>query len=275
MKVTSEFIPNVNFELIPIKNLVSNQEYQRCLSHTHIKRMTENFDIYQINPVKISRRDGQNLVMNGQHTIETIAAISDSRETPVWCMVYDDLDYIHEAKIFASQQEYTKSLSAYEIFNAKIEADSDEQIIIKSIVEENGLKIVSTRCSCGLCAVNTLEEIFRNIGFHGLDRTLKLIVGAWEGENSSLSSNMFNGVALLISTYGDSLKNDAFIQRVGTVSAREIARIAKERRNGSLGYAEVILSIYNKKTKAGLMLSSIYSTEKQMRDNEQGINITA
>ena len=43
----SVFIPNVKFELIPIKNLVSNQDYQRNLSTSHIRRTAESFDIYQ------------------------------------------------------------------------------------------------------------------------------------------------------------------------------------------------------------------------------------
>lgn len=33
----SMFVPNVTFEQIPIKNLVSNQEYQRNLSQTHMR----------------------------------------------------------------------------------------------------------------------------------------------------------------------------------------------------------------------------------------------
>ena len=69
----SMYVPNVHFEQIPIKNLVSNQDYQRSLSHTHIARAAENFDLYQINPVKVSRRDGINYVFNGQHTIEIVA----------------------------------------------------------------------------------------------------------------------------------------------------------------------------------------------------------
>ena len=32
----SEFVPNVHFEQIPIKDLVSNQDYQRNLSLGHI-----------------------------------------------------------------------------------------------------------------------------------------------------------------------------------------------------------------------------------------------
>lgn len=131
----SAFVPNVHFEQIPIKNLVSNQEYQRNLSRSHINRAAENFDLYQINPVKVSRRNGINYVFNGQHTIEIVALVSGSRETPVWCMVYDDLDYSHEADIFANQMKFVKPLIPYEIFMANIEAGNDKQLMIRDLVE--------------------------------------------------------------------------------------------------------------------------------------------
>ena len=103
-----QYVPKVHFEQIPIRNLVSNQEYQRNLSQNHVQRAAANFDLYQINPVKVSRRNGINYVFNGQHTIEIVALVSGSRETPVWCMVYDDLVYEHEADIFANQMKYVK-----------------------------------------------------------------------------------------------------------------------------------------------------------------------
>ena len=65
MEDLNQFVPNVHFEKIPIKNLVSNQKYQRNLSQSHIARAAANFDLYQINPVKVSRRDGINYVFNG------------------------------------------------------------------------------------------------------------------------------------------------------------------------------------------------------------------
>ena len=55
-----QYVPNVHFEQIPIKNLVSNQEYQRNISIHHVERAAANFDMYQINPVKVSRREGIN-----------------------------------------------------------------------------------------------------------------------------------------------------------------------------------------------------------------------
>lgn len=76
MEDLNQFVPDVRFEKIPIRNLVSNQEYQRNLSQKHIRRTVANFDLLQINPVKVSRRDGINYVFNGQHTIEIVAAVA-------------------------------------------------------------------------------------------------------------------------------------------------------------------------------------------------------
>ena len=59
------YVPNVHFELIPIKDLVSNQDYQRNISMQHVEKAAAHFDICQINPVKVSRRDGMNYVFNG------------------------------------------------------------------------------------------------------------------------------------------------------------------------------------------------------------------
>jgi hypothetical protein len=260
------YVPNVYFEQIPIKSLVSNQNYQRNLSPKHISRTVANFDLHQVNPVKVSRRDGQNFVFNGQHTIEIIAAVSGSRETPVWCMVYDDLEYTHEADIFANQQIYVKPLSAYEIFIANLEADSDTQIVIKSLVESCGLKITSTHCLGGICAVSCLEQIFKRLGFQVLDRALKLIVKTWEGDMLSLSANMLKGISYLLAAYGESIKDDVFATRVGSVSAREVMRTAKDRREGSLGYAETMLSFYNKKTKAGLQVQRLHDFVKHWQN---------
>lgn len=137
----SEFVPNVHFEKIPIKNLVSNQDYQRNLSQARIEKTAENFDLFQINPVKVSRRDGINYVFNGQHTIEIVALASGSRETPVWCMIYDDLCYEHEADIFANQMKFAKNLAPYEIFVANLEAQNQDQLMIKDLVESYSLVV--------------------------------------------------------------------------------------------------------------------------------------
>ncbi len=261
MEDLSLFVPKVHFEQIPIKNLVSNQEYQRDLSASHIRKTAENFDLYQINPVKVSRRSGVNYVFNGQHTIEIVATVSGSRETPVWCMIYDELDYVQEADIFANQQKYIRPLLPYEIFMANVEAGNDDQLMIKCLVESYGLSITSDKVPGGICAVATLVYIYQKYGFHVLDRTLRLCIGTWEGDANSLSANMLRGIAHLIVAFGENLKDDLFKAKVGIFSAREIGRTAKERKAGSLGYAEAMLIAYNKRMKAALKWSKLYTNK--------------
>lgn len=253
-----EFIPKVHFELVPIKDLVSNQEYQRNLSMIHVRKAVENFDLNQINPIKVSRRNGINYVFNGQHTAEIIAMASGSRDTPVWCMIYDDLEYTEEADIFANQMKNVKALQPIEIFKANCEAGNGKELMIKGLVESYNLKIAANSNPGTVSAVSALEKLYDKYGYDVLDRVLKLIIITWEGEAKSFSANMLNGVARLVITYGSKLKEDVFKEKLSEISIKEISKTAKDRRAGSLGYAEAMLIFYNKKMRAGLPWNALY-----------------
>ena len=262
MSDLTEYVPNVHFEQIPIKNLVSNQEYQRNLSMKHVEKAAANFDLYQINPVKVSRRDGINYVFNGQHTIEIVALVSGSRDTPVWCMVYDDLSYQHEADIFANQMKFVKPLSPYEMFMANVEAGSDKQIIIKELIESYGLEIASAQGLGRIVAVSAIERIYDKYGYHVLSRALRLCIGAWEGDAGSFSANILTAIARLAATFEDELDDATFIDKLGAVSLKALARTAKERRSGSMGFAEAMVLVYNGKRKnawSRLSMAKLYS----------------
>lgn len=264
MQEHNPYVPNVHFEQIPIKNLVSNQEYQRNVSQSHVENAAAHFDLYQINPVKVSRRGGVNYVFNGQHTIEIVALASGSRETPVWCMIYDDLCYEHEADIFANQMKFAKNLAPYEIFVANLEAQNQDQLMIKDLVESYGMKIASKRAPGHICAVSTLEAIYTKYGYQILNRVLRLIIGTWEGDSNSFSANIMNAVAKLCVVFKDQLNDEVFSEKLGAVSIKQLTRTAKERRPGSMGFAEAMVIEYNgkKKTTAGkLFLNKLYARD--------------
>lgn len=256
------FVPNVRFELIPIKELVSSQDYQRTLSIAHIRRAVENFDLYQINPVKVSRRNGINYVFNGQHTIEIVAAASGSRDTPVWCMVYEDLTYVHEANVFADQQKFVKPLKPMETFIAHIEAKDKKYLMIQDLVHSYHLEINSTRQNGTIAAVGALEYIFDKYGYHVLDKTLRLCVGTWEGEQNSFAANILKGIARMVYAYGDLLREDIFKDRIGLLSVKQLTRTAKERRPGALGFSEAMVIQYNKRCKYRLSLLKLTSRNR-------------
>ena len=256
-----DFVPNVRFELIPIKDLVSNQEYQRNISMLHVKKAVADFDLNQINPIKVSRRNGINYVFNGQHTAEIVAEASGSRDTPVWCMIYSDLEYAEEADIFANQMKNVKPLSPLEIFNANCEAGNNTELMIRGLVESYDLHVATSSTPNSIVAVGALESIYAKYGYEMLDRVIGLIVMTWEGEMKSFSANIMNGVARLLYAYGDNLKDETFKEKLGEVSIKEITKTARERRAGSLGYAEAMLLIYNKKLKNPLQWNILLSSK--------------
>ena len=268
----TQFVPNVHFELVPIKNLVSNQEYQRSLSPTHVERAAAEFDIYQINPVKVSRRNGINYVFNGQHTIEIVASVSGSRDTPVWCMIYDELSYEREADIFANQMRFVKRLQPCEIFKANLEAENHDQMMVYSLLNSYHLTVGQKRRPGVICAISTVEAIYQKYGRAVLDRVLRLIVGTWEGDVNSFSANILNAVAKLVVTYQDSLDDELFMDRIGSISVKQVTRMAKDRRPGSMGFAEAMLIEYNGKRKnpAGkLLLSKLRARDPAQLDSTE------
>lgn len=271
MEDFSQYVPNVHFEKIPIKNLVSNQDYQRNLSLSHVEKTAENFDLYQINPVKVSRRDGINYVFDGQHTIMIVYSVSGSKETPVWCMVYDDLSYEHEADIFANQMKYTKKLQPIEIFEANIEAGNHDQQMIKDLVESYGMTIGVKKAPGVISAVSTLENIYFKFGIHVLRRVLRLCIGTWEGDINSFTGNIMNGIAKLIVTYKEALDDELFKEKLGAISPKLLTRTAHDRRPGSMGFAEAMVIFYNGKKKnpaSRLPMNKLYARDSHIFDVE-------
>ena len=165
-------------------------------------------------------------------------------------MIYDDLSYSHEADIFANQMKFVKALQPYEVFMANIEAQNQDQLMIKDLVESFGLEIGTKRAPGIICAVSSLESIYHKYGIHVLSHVLRLIIGAWEGDINSFSANVLNAVAKMVVVYKNQLNDEVFTEKCGAVSIKSLARIGKERRPGSMGFAEALVIEYNGKKKS-------------------------
>ncbi len=83
-----------------------------------------------------------------------------------------------------------------------------------------------------------------------------------KGEQKSFSTNMMNGVARLIYAYGAELKDNIFKEKLSEISIKEICKVAKERRAGSLGYAEAMLIFYSKRMKNAPHWKKLYESKK-------------
>lgn len=59
---------------------VPTELYQRKLDHDRANRIAENFDPRLLNDPKVSERDGHFYVFDGQHTIEALRILNNSKE---------------------------------------------------------------------------------------------------------------------------------------------------------------------------------------------------
>ena len=60
-----------------------------------------------------------------------------------------------------------------------------------------------------------------------------------------------------------------FAEKVGRCSVKEISRNAKERRPGSLGFAEALLLAYNKKCRIQLKMELLYTHKTPQKKTEE------
>ena len=92
-----------------------------------------------------------------------------------------------------------------------------------------------------------------------------------EGEPNSLSANMLNGVSRLVVAYGDQIKDTVFKERLSRVSIKTLSQTAKDRRVGSLGYAEAILIFYNKRSKVHLTWDKLYAKKIPRKNKSEDL----
>lgn len=121
------------------------------------------------------------------------------------------------------------------------------------------MRVRETRLSAKFTQEMLAETICDKHGFHVLDHVLRLLIGTWDGEPNSLSANMLNSVARLVAAYGDQIKDTIFKERLSRLSIKTLSQTAKDRRVGSLGYAEAILIFYNKRSKVHLTWDRLYT----------------
>lgn len=67
-------------------------------------------------------------------------------------------------------------------------------------------------------------------------------------------------------TYGDSLDDEMFKERIGAIPLKQLLRNAKDRRRGTMGVAEVLVIEYNGKKKnpyTRLQLNKLYTKDAE------------
>ena len=96
-----------------------------------------------------------------------------------------------------------------------------------------------------------------------------------------MSGLLLKAIAIMIMVYKDDMRDDLFKEKVGAISPKDVARLARERGGGTLAVVEVLLTEYNKRMKGNTLPRRRLNTlrdaglnDSQSSDNEDELEQT-
>jgi hypothetical protein len=195
---------------------VTTAPYQRQTNTKQIMRIVNNFSEAKLGMPVVSERGGQFYIIDGNHRV---AALRRLGYTETWFIVLSGMTYEEEADYFRKQNENTRQLSLYTRFKAALEAGDAVSVKINSIVEQNGFEVGTvSRFFNTITAIYALNTVYDMYGADNLDRTLKVIRAAWEGNTTAKNRELIVGVSEFLHRFDV----DDFPERIGRVSFNAI-----------------------------------------------------
>ncbi len=238
-------------------------DYQRPVNELKIDRIIRKFNPHLVNPLKVSYRDGQYWVYDGQHTLESHRKMKHGNNFMLACIVHHGLTYEEEARLFALQNgEATKVGASYKV-KALEEAKDEKTIAFLTATRESGFDIIPgkrVRRNGYISAVAKAEECYKKLGDCEYRHMLTLLKNTWGGEKWSVENTILAGLCLLMRTYGDDLDDDRFMKKMAGVRSIDIDRTAGKYYELSMPfrYAMALAVLYNKNgAKGTLKLSKL------------------
>ena len=232
--------------------------YQRPVNELKIDKIIRNFNPHLVNPLKVSYRDGQYWVYDGQHTLESHRKMKGNNDFMMACIVRHGLTYEEEARLFALQNGEATKVGASDQVKALEEAKDENTIAFLTATRESGFDIIpGKRVSRNgyIGAVAKAKECYKKLGDYEYRHMLTLLKNTWGGEKWSVENTILAGLCLLMRTYGTDLDDNRFMKKMAEVDEIDINRTAGKYYDLSMPfrYAMALASLYNKKGAKGTL----------------------
>lgn len=198
------------------KNLsIPRELYQRDERKRKIERIVADFDERVANEPKVSYRDGEYYVFDGQHTILAREQI-EGENTPILCKVYKGLTAQEEARLFAMQTGASSKPTSGAILRAKVYSGDPDSIAFFNATEDTGIYIALTgdRYDGHLTCINTAMYEFRRLGEQRYKEAMTIIFESWGGMSDSLRHEIIKAVCEFVLLYHDQYSRQRLINRL-------------------------------------------------------------
>jgi hypothetical protein len=239
--------------VLPTYLLESSQAYQRKVDPKHVDRIIENFNLYYLDEVVVSFRDGKYYVVDGQNRIVAFITMNGGNHCLVNCKVFQGLTYEDEAAMFYHLDAIKNKIKYHEMVKAMAEAEDNPSVEeIKRIMAEVGLRWNFAGSKSGsrntISASRALIDSYETYGGVIMQHALQLLVQTWAGDHTTLTAPFIKGICLFTRAYAQQTTMDNFIRKFRSVTASEIKMMAQQETNAAtqdLKYAKAFLRRYN------------------------------
>lgn len=232
--------------------------YQRRLDTTRVDKIAKDFNGDTFNEPKVSNRDGQFWVFDGQHTLAAWRKMHGIADKPIFCKVFKGMTWLDECKRFIVQDGYDKDPTVNDKLNAAYEAREPDVVGMVNGAELAGFKVnfKNSRSNKTICAVGALYKAYNKLGWDMYVDMLTAIRDAWQYDNDSLCAQIINAMTTFYKTYYGNFKREDLVNSLKRVTPIQIIREGRVMRSKN-GFAKEIVKVYNTKRKHRLDIEKL------------------
>ncbi|MGE0256886.1 MAG: DUF6551 family protein [Alphaproteobacteria bacterium] len=215
-----------------------DERYQRDItsrrSQALIEKIAEHFDWRRFGAVVVMRWAEKRgwAVIDGQHRT---AGAARRAITHVPGLVYPEMSIGEAAGLFAALNRDRVAVTPLHVFHAMLAARDSEALAVAAACERAGASVarypkpVHEMVRGETMAVASLEAVLRRHGPSVLERTLTLLVRAWD-EPGHLRATLIRGLADLLAKHGDDIEDGRMVKALAADSGAGWCSIAASAR---------------------------------------------
>ena len=205
------------------------------------------FEEYVANEPKVSFRNGQFIVTDGQHTIEGRILRNGGKDLPILCKVYTGMTVEQEALLFAEQNGFSAPLTAGIKLRAKVVGGDAISKAFLAATNRVGLslnydsqQLTDYRIGC----VGTAFRLYKQMGEPLYCETMRLIVAAWEGKPDSFRASVLKGMMHFVELYHGEFSEERLLRALRNIHPVDIYRIGQDDPAKLRGWKKYVFPIY-------------------------------
>lgn len=234
--------------------------YQRPPNMRNVNRIVREFDQRLVNPPKVSFRDGQYWVYDGQHTMLALKVVNNG-DVDIQCWVRTDLTWEDEARLFIAQNGVQTSVSTTQKMRAGFNISQEDIVDMVNIAARHGYEVDLTQKTVAaknrfICTVE-IKKAYDSLGPERFGDMLAVMRDAWDGSIISMQKNMVKGMTKFFKLYGKEVNLTQFKNRLQAVSVEKILQDSTKymQRGVPIRMCHAIVDVYNARRPVSTRLS--------------------